>query len=178
MYLHHHWKSALYLIGGAFELAGIVLLAFPDVAPYLVVGWHRTAAALVRAWQRVTIVVRRLLRRRRNVVIGVADSISIAGGLPPRIVVTRGVAVGTLVEQMRTLIEHDRELQERLNMLEGRVDDEAAARASEITALRQHLEREAPRAARNVVERGRRLRAFGTILVAVGALIGTLGNLA
>ena len=175
MHLHDH-KKALYIASAVIEGSGVVVLWSMDIGPAIVGEWRRTRAKLASLRRRVAALVRRVTRRPRNVTINVPVAVATATALRAQVI--RGVEGQTLDAQVRSLIEHDRATQERLNVLDGQVEDAAAAHERELTQLRDDLEAHAIRAALNAVDHGRRRRQIGTGLVAVGIFVGTLGNLA
>jgi hypothetical protein len=172
----HQWKTGLYLVGAAFEATGLLLLWTPDIRPDIAAVWRRACALATAMWHRAAGMLRRLAHRPRNVTRQVADAIAISDTLRAQVI--RGVPDRTLGEQVQGLVEHDREGQQRLNVLEQRVDEEAVARERDLDAVRADLEQHAVRAALAAVDLGRRRRAIGTGLITVGLIVSTAGNLA
>jgi hypothetical protein len=175
--LHDH-KTALYVLALPFEVAGLALLLAPDAAPY----WRQLRAATVRRarteWWRVVGWIRRLLRRPGpNVVIQVPTAkAGTAAALG--IQVMRGKPPGTIAQKVAILIDRDQENQKRLNQLETTLEDKSAAGDRQLAALRSELITLIATESQKAVDRHRGQRILGTVLVAFGAVIGTLGNLA
>lgn len=174
--LHDH-KTALYVLALPFEVAGLVLIVWPDVAPDLRAVVTRAARRVRAGWWRVVSWWRRLLRRPgRNVALQVGAAVSTSAALSMQVM--RGEPNGTIAEKVAILIQRDQESQQRLNRLETSLTDKEAARDRQIAQLRTELTQLIATESQRAVDRHRRQRIVGTALVAIGAVIGTLGNLA
>jgi hypothetical protein len=69
-------------------------------------------------------------------------------------------------------------MQKRLNKIEQDLRDATAEHRGDLEVTRAELHVQIVEQAAAAVDRGRRYRRWGTILVAIGAIIGMLGNLA
>lgn len=174
--LHDH-KTALYLLALPFEVVGLALIIRPDVAPDLRPIAARAVRRMRAGWWRVVSRTRRLLHRpARHVAVALSGSVHATGSM--RAEVMRGEPKGTIAEKVAILIQRDQEAQTRLNRLEASIEDKAAARDRQIAELLTDLTQLIATESQRAVDRHRRQRAIGTALVAIGAIIGTLGNLA
>jgi hypothetical protein len=173
----HDNKTALYVLALPFEFVGLVLIVWPDVAPDLR-AIATKAVRRVRAWAwRLFNWARRLLRRPgRNVALELSGSVEVSAALGMQVM--RGEPKGTIAEKVAILIQRDQESQQRLNRLETSLADKTGARDRQIAELRTDLTQLIEVESQRAVDRHRRQRAVGTALVAIGAVIGTLGNLA
>jgi hypothetical protein len=170
-------RITLYAIGGAFEVVGIVLAAAPDSFRIYRAGVDFARRTATRAATVIEDAARRLLRRRRDVVIQVPAGTAKASAGRPTIlkIVPTELAIE---EQVRLLIERDKEAQERLNALEANLDDEVDRRRQALADLRDELRRYAKDAARRAVDEHQRLRMVGLGLLLVGTIFVNFGNFA
>jgi hypothetical protein len=171
--MHSH-RTALIITGAMFEAFGLILLWTPDLAPDAAATWRRIrigTAALV-GWT-----ARRVFRRPEAQVIEVGTARATAMAYPPTILMTAPAHL-PLEEKVRILIDSDRRIQQRLGELEQRAETDAATIREDIAALRDDLHRHALAAAAAAVDEHRRRRSVGTGFVALGLVIGSLGNLA
>lgn len=174
--MHAH-KALLYWLALICEVIGLGLISTSDVVPELARLWQSAKHALVGWVRSVEGLLRRLLHRPKIVeyVDHVQGDIGFSGEAASISVVIRS---GTLAEKVAALIEHDQRAQERINALAKEASAERAAWREAVEQVRVDLESQIASQTQEITERNRGRRALGTLLVAIGAVLGTLGNLA
>lgn len=167
-------KAALYILGGILEIAGIFLVAAPDLAPVL-----RTARAQAfAAAERARVGLQRILRKPRTVthtMIAEPGSIGVSGHLTAKLSVTPSASLN---ERVESLLRRADEAQERLNDLDRRLTDEAQARDRAVAAAQDETERRLREAIAKALDAHKRLRLVGIGLLTLGAVLLNLGNFA
>lgn len=128
-------KLALYVAGGVFEVAGIFLVAAPDLAPW----WHGAKRSMRNAWSRLGARVRALLRRPRHVTVSGSVSAGMALGGSARGFV--GVNPdATTEEKVAFLLRRDEETQNRIADLHEAVEGARAEADRKLAEARAELE--------------------------------------
>ena len=164
-------RATLYVTGAALELVGILLIAWPDLLPY---------AERVSRWLRVVMRwlaerLRRLFRRRRDVVVnvGAADALAIAGSIS---VVVSPNPDATLEERVEYLLRREQEAQAKLNAHDERIgamEEHVPRRLDEHrAAAEEHVESEIIAAE----SRYRSLRSVGVVALIAGLVMATWAN--
>jgi hypothetical protein len=162
--------ATLYIVGAFFEMLGIVLIGAPDLVP---------GAISLAGWARVQW---RALQRRLGFQGGGGTT---TGPLQARIemrgkatISTGGGAMTTLDEKVSYLLRRDRETQRDTNALRARVEDlegNLARRLEELRGdMKTHVEDELTAAQAD----WRTARIGGTVALAFGLVLTTLGNFA
>jgi hypothetical protein len=165
-------KHTLYIVGGLFELFGILLAVSPDLVP----GARRLSAWLDPRWRRLENRIRRLLhmRPRPHVVsVGAIASISAAGTVSAIVTVSPETDLGAKVE---FLLRRDREDQEAFGHLDERVRQLERESEASLDALRERMETHLAESLNLAASEYRAIRVIGAVALAVGLALATAGN--
>jgi hypothetical protein len=167
----------LQLIGALVALRGLIKThdAFADKSVRTLTG---EAMERRRAW--LAAFMRRLLRRRQNVVIGVgaAEMVSMMGRA--RAVVTWGPLTTDTTDALRELDRRTRDLSTRIDQLDVRVEENDDAGKAALKELRSDLEntaQQANEAVRSAAIEGLVGEAVGLVLVIIGGILQAGGAL-
>jgi hypothetical protein len=166
-------KAALLVIGAAFELLGIVLVASPDLVPGAVRFARWTSVRSRRIENRVR---RDLgLPARGRTVIGVsAGTLAIVGMNASGIV---GYNPDAPIEaKVEYLLRRDRAAQEEANRLAQRVSNLEEESATRLDDLRREIEARILREIEAAQLDFRRARIGGTVALALGLGLATAAN--
>lgn len=165
-------KAALFVIGAAVELLGIVLVASPDLVP----GAVRLARWTRVRWRPIENRVRRAVGLApRGRVVELSATISGGGRVSASAIV--GHNPGAPIEsKVEYLLRRDQALQETANRLTQRVETLEAESAKRIDDLRQEIEARIVREIEVAQEDYRRARIGGTIALAIGLALVTAAN--
>jgi hypothetical protein len=164
-------KFALYLAGGVLEVAGIVLVAAPDLGPM----WHAGQERLRKAWDRLGAKVRALLRRPRHVTASASLSGGVALGGSARGIVGVNPAA-TTDEKVAFLLRRDEETQNRIADLHEALAAASTDADRKLAEARAELEARLALEIRRALDlyRGQRLAGIG--LLVLGAIFLSAGN--
>jgi hypothetical protein len=165
-------KITFYIVGAVIELAGIVLVASPDLFP----GAIRLAAWSRQRLRQVETRIRRLLRRKpRSIVHAVhaSDSIQISGSASA--VVSTGAR--TLEEKVEYLLRRDTEAQDHMNKLVDRVKSQEERLTRKIDTLRAYLEGHIDHRIAEVHRDYQTARFIGVAALVLGLGLSTAANL-
>jgi hypothetical protein len=164
-------KVALYVVGGVFELFGIMLLAAPDLLP----GARRLSEWIRRREQGIENRVRRLLRLQPRVRTHYA---TFHATVEARGRVSAAVSTGATVveDQVAFLLRRDGETQQALNVIHDRlttVEEDSPRRLAELRGeVETHIEERIA-----VAEAAfRPVRIIGTCALTIGLALSTAGN--
>jgi hypothetical protein len=167
-------QVALYVIGGVLELFGILLSVSPDLVP----GARRFSAWLDPRRRRLENRVRRLLhlRPRAQVIeVGAIGSVTTMGNIGLLVTVNPDA---TVEEKVEFLLRRDRERQEAFGGLAGRVEDVERESVSRDDELGERMEKHVAESLDLAASRFRSIRLIGAVLLAIGLVLSTAGNLA
>lgn len=160
-------KTALYILGACFELIGIVLVASPDLLPFVV--------PLARAWRRFRYRVGGPFTPRPIVYKDAPefeDQVNMrANDIYQRVPVSTG-------GKFAYLFGRDEETQHDMNKLRNRVEDLETEVARGIAALRDELVTHVSDKVAAAQADYRFVRRTGAITLLVGLVLSTWGNLA
>jgi hypothetical protein len=163
---HASVQLALYIFGAVFEFVGIVIIAAPDFFPF--------ARRAARGLQAVTSRIRRLIGRPRTRIIdvGTIGATSTMGALG----LVKASGAETLEGKVEFLLRRDEEAQNAINAVHARLDAIESASPKRLAELREELVAHVT-AEREVAEATYRTeRIVGTIALAIGLALSTLGN--
>jgi len=156
-------RGTLIVVGAIFELAGIVLLGFPDFLPGAVrfSGWFRRLA------RRGVNLLRRLVGLSPR---GVVHSVGLSGGITMGGSVSAVVSTGakTLEDKVEYLLRRDRDAQRAFNDLAGRVSLLETESPRRLAELRGQMEEHVGRELTAALEVYRPLRIIGVVALVVG----------
>jgi hypothetical protein len=164
-------QAALYILGALCELLGIVLIAAPDLVP----GAVRASRWTRLHWRRIENRIRRLLGLPlRSIVhtVGMADTIEIAG----RIAATKSTSALTIDEKVEFLLRRDQEAQRDVNDLRGSVADLEAETSRRLDEFRDELKTYVDNELVASEADYKIARIGGTIALAIGLTLTTIGN--
>jgi hypothetical protein len=175
----HSLRDWTLSFGGSAELFGLLLVASPELVPIL----QRVASLGRRAWRQVLRLLRkveaafrRLLRRPLPHVVSVGAGGARAGGFPP----SGRASVGdeaTLEEKVDYLLRRDQDVQDSLERLEGSLAALPGRWKTDVEQASQALRDEHARALAELRDRHMQARLLGVVLLAVGIVLATAGNL-
>jgi chromosome segregation ATPase len=163
---------ATLLIGGAsFEFLGIILIAFPDISPYLR-QFSRRLLTLTRA---LLDRIHRLLGRPKDLRIEVhsAAELNLAGGVS---LMKSASGTATLEEKVEFLLKRDQEAQRDVNALRERIEDFERESPKRLDESRREIETRFERELKAAPEEYRLLRILGVIALVVGLGCATYAN--
>jgi hypothetical protein len=173
----HDWILSF---AGAAELFGVLLIAAPELVPLLVRGMSATAMV----WQRAMEHRKRIANRIRRMLHPPHDdhtyddartgSVHISGG---GTVSTQSGPGESLEEKVEFLLRREQALQERLDVTAREVGDLPRKWQADMEATASGLRDGFATAIRELDERHIRARLAGIVLVVVGILLNTWGNL-
>jgi hypothetical protein len=165
-------KTTLIVVGALAEFGGILLIAAPDLIP----GARRFGRWLDRRWKPIENRVRRILGvPGRNVTVSASAAIATAVGMSATAI--HGVSeTATLEEKVAFLLRRDEATQHKTTALAQRL--EAIERDVERRegALRHELHSHVADELRAALDADRVLRVVGSLLLAVGLLLATIGS--
>lgn len=164
-------KAALLIFGAVLEFVGIILIAFPDINPYLVQlsRWLRkhTSALLDR--------IRRLLGRPKDLRIEVHSAVELnLAGRASLLKSASGTA--TLEEKVGFLLTRDREAQRDVNALRERIEDFESESSKRLDESRREIKTSFERKLTAKLEEYRPLRIVGVIFLVIGLGCATAAN--
>jgi hypothetical protein len=164
-------KPTFYIVGALCEMLGIILVATPDLVP----GAVRLAHWMRVHWRPTENQIRRLLGLPlRSIVhtVGMAGTIELAG----RISAIKSTGAATIEEKVEFLLRRDQEAQRDVNDLRGRVEDLEAETSRKLGELRDELMTRVADARTAAQADYRTARIGGTITLAIGLALTTIGN--
>jgi hypothetical protein len=159
-------------VGAVIELAGVVLVASPDLFP----GALRLAAWSRPRLRQIENRIRLLLRRQPSSIVHaahVSGSIQVSGSASA--VVSTGAR--TLEEKVEFLLRRDAEAQGHMNELVDRVKRLEQRLTREIDTLRAHLERQIDHRIAEVHRDYQTARFIGVAALVLGLGLSTAANL-
>jgi hypothetical protein len=165
-------RVALYIIGAAFEILGIVLIASPDLVPGAVraAGWTR------RRWRPIENRIRRWLRLPPRTIfanIGLATEVSGAS----RISAVVSTGADTIEKQVEFLLRRDQETQKAVNAIHEQLGEIARAAESGLDTLRAEFTSHVAAEIATAQADYRAVRIGGTVALVIGLVLSTAGNL-
>lgn len=166
-------RITLIVVGGALDLAGIFLVALPELTG----PWHRlrTATARMARWARSRVFT---LLRIRPAGTTYVDSGTATATFSGRASLVSGLGpAADLDRKLSFLLEQAQRTQERLNELERRVEDLPAGWRDELRRGLDELERRLERAIRASREMHVYERLAGIGCLAVGSVLLSIANL-
>jgi hypothetical protein len=166
-------KATLYVAGAFFELGGILMIAAPDLVP----GALRLSRWANDQWQPIKNRVRRLLRVAPRVRT-FTSTVSGGGQLSGRLSGIKGTSAETLEEKVAFLLRRDREAQSDVNDLRYAIKDLRADVTQMLDDLRNELKAYVAYELTASEAAYKTARIGGTVALAIGLLLATLGNFA
>lgn len=165
-------RATLYILGAAFELFGIILVASPDLVP----GARRFSRWIAPRWRRFENRLRRLLRLPgRNIVVdaGAATLVLSAGSVSA---VTSVNDEATLERKVDFLLRRDQEAQRQTNELAQRLSSMESELVRRHDELRGQMEEHVSTKLDAAFSEYRAARVIGTGLLAIGLTLTTIGS--
>ena len=164
-------RESLLLIGGLFEIFGLLLVASPEIV--------RAAAHVNDArriwWGRLARLTRRLLRQPTTRIVQLASmQIESRGTLTAKLTVRHG---GHLESKVRRLSDEVEALRSGLDDLGIELAQSTSSQEATQIAIRDELRKEQRRTAQEIRDDHLGLRIPGVLLIVVGVLLATAGNL-
>lgn len=162
----------LYIAGAAVELAGIILVASPDLVPQAQRASKWLGLQYARAEKRVRQFIRRP-RQSTTVEVGTAGEINLAGSISA---VKTTSNVGTLEQKVDFLLRRDQEAQAHVNELRERLRALEGDTEAKLSSTRSEMKQHVANALRAAHEAYLPLRIVGVVALVLGLCLVTTGN--